>query len=430
MPDPIDDLFSLQQFGIKLGLENIRVLVESMDHPDRAFRSIIVAGTNGKGSVAATLETSLRAAGYRTGRFTSPHLVTLEERFVVEGRPILPESLAAEAGRLRDLIDTLIGDGRLSGPPTFFEATTAIALSLFRQAGIQVAVLEVGMGGRFDATNVVSPIAAAIPSIDLDHQEHLGATLAEIAFEKAGVIKPGMLVVTAETKSEPLAVLRRVCRERGATLVESVHGVETSVTLRDGVTVAEISTDIARYGPVRMGLRGRHQVRNACVALRLLERLGSRGISVTREAIVAGLTDTRWPGRLELVPVGDHRSLVLDAAHNVASVEAFAAYVGEVWPDGLPVVFAAFGDKDVAGMARALGSAASMLVCAPLDSQRALAPDDLARRLAEARPDLRVEVATSLSSALETAWTQGDLIGATGSAFLVGELIDHLALQS
>ncbi len=285
------------------------------------------------------------------------------------------------------------------------------------------------MGGRFDATNVVTPVAAAIPSIDLDHQQHLGSTLSDIAFEKAGVIKPGILVVTAETKPEPAAVLRQVCSERGATLVETAHGVEAVAHLRNGVTEVVIDTEFGHYGPVQMGLRGRHQIRNACVAVGLLERLDTRGLPVSHRAILAGLTDTRWPGRLELVTVDDRRSLVLDAAHNVAAARAFADYVGEVWPDGLPIVFAALDDKDVSGIAQALGRAATTLVCAPLASPRAVAPEPLAARLRKARPDLPVVATDSIPAALKAAWSQADLIGATGSIFLIGELVDYLELR-
>ena len=172
--DPLSYLCSLEQYGIKLGLDNIRTLTTALNHPERSFQSIVVAGTNGKGSVAAMIERSLRAAGYKTGRYTSPHLVALSERFVIDGRPVTIDVLRREASRLRSTIDTLRNTGELAAPPTFFEATAAIALSLFRQAGVSLAVLEVGMGGRFDATNIVTPVAVVIPSIDLDHQQFLG----------------------------------------------------------------------------------------------------------------------------------------------------------------------------------------------------------------------------------------------------------------
>ena len=171
--DPLDYLFSLEQYGIKLGLENIGRLCDALGHPERAFESLIVAGTNGKGSVAAMIDTGLRRAGLTTGRFTSPHLVDLEERFVINGLPVSTATLTDQAAALRTTVHALIEAGQLDAPPTFFEATTAMAFALFRQARIQMGVLEVGMGGRFDATNVVSPTAAVITTIDLDHQQYL-----------------------------------------------------------------------------------------------------------------------------------------------------------------------------------------------------------------------------------------------------------------
>ena len=332
--ESIDYLFGLEQYGIKLGLDNIRALRQALGYPDRAFASIVVAGTNGKGSVAAMVDTALRSAGYVTGRFTSPHLVDLEERFTIDGRPVSHETLAQEAHHLRATVCQLQADGCLGAPPTFFEATTAMALSLFRRAAIQVAVLEVGMGGRFDATNVVTPAAVAITSIDFDHQQYLGSTLAEIAFEKAGVIKPGALVVVGETKPSAVEVLRRVCREHEGRLVEPMSQVETRVTMRGGVTELEMTTPCRRYGPVQLGLRGRHQVGNAAVAVRLLEELHAYGLHVPGDAILDGLTKTQWRGRLELVRVDARRSVVLDAAHNVASATALAAVSGRGMADG------------------------------------------------------------------------------------------------
>ena len=425
----IDYLLSLEQFGVKLGLNNIRTLRAALDYPDRSFKSIIVAGTNGKGSVAAMLDTALRAAGYVTGRFTSPHLVALEERFAVAGRPVARATLEAEAGHLRAVVARLLATGRLAAPPTFFEATTAVALALFRRSGVQVAVLEVGMGGRFDATNAVAPIAAAIPSIDFDHQQFLGATLTAIAREKAGVVKPGALVVVGETKPEAVAVFRQVCRERGCRLSEPAHCVATHAVLRDGWTELTLATPAGRYGPLRLALRGRHQAGNAAVAVRLLEELHAYGLPVGRDAIVAGLTATRWPGRLDLVRVDDRRRIVLDAAHNVAAVAAFAAYAGERWPGGLPLVFGALRDKDAGGMLRALGSAATALFCPPLASRRALSPAALVAKARAARPDLPAAAAPSLGAALETAWSRGATIGAVGSARLVGELLAAPALR-
>ena len=428
--DSIDYLFDLERFGVKLGLDNIRLLREALGRPDRAFKSIIVAGTNGKGSVAAMVDAALRAAGYGTGRFCSPHLMALEERFTVRGRTVTREALAAEAGRLRATIAGLLRNGRLAAPPTFFEATTAIALSLFARAGVDAAVLEVGMGGRFDATNVVTPVAAAIPSIDLDHQQYLGSTLAAIAYEKAGVIKPGAVVVTGESKPPALDVLRRACRERGSRLVEAPRDVELRAVLRDGWTELTMTTPVRRYGPLRLGLRGRHQAGNAAVAVRLLEALDEHGLPVPPEAVSEGLAGVRWPGRLDMATVDARRSILLDAAHNAAAVAAFAEYVQEVWPAGVPLVFAALRDKDVRGMLQALGPAATAIICPPLASPRALPPATVLAEIRTQRPDLPAVEAPSPAAALESAWRLGDVIAAAGSTYLIGEAMTSLALPA
>ncbi len=214
--DPLAYLFGLEQFGIKFGLDNISAIVARLGHPELAFASVHIAGTNGKGSVTAMVDATLRAAGHRSARYTSPHLVDLAERFVIDGRPVDHDALVAAVADVRDVVDGLRADGALDVQPTFFEVTTAVAFELFRRAGVEVAVLEVGLGGRLDATNVVSPLATAITSIAFDLQLYLGTTLREIALEKAGIIKPGVPVVVGALDPEALDAIAGVARERGA----------------------------------------------------------------------------------------------------------------------------------------------------------------------------------------------------------------------
>ena len=338
--DPLAYLLGLQRFGIKLGLDNMEALKAGLDDPDRCFRSILIAGTNGKGSVAAMVERGLRAAGCCTGLYTSPHLIALNERFAVNGRPVDDAALALEAASIRGTIERLRRCGGLAHPPTFFEATTALALSLFRRRGVDVAVLEVGMGGRFDATNTVGALAAGIPSIDLDHQQYLGATLGEIAFEKAGVIKPGATVVSAERKPEAREVLRRRAAAVRAHFVDAVDEVAIRSHEEAGrIRIESLETPRARYGPLTLALRGRHQLRNAAVAVRLLEELAPAGIRVPRAAVEQALADARWRGRIELVDCAPGRRLLLDPAHNAAAAAALGAYVAGIHPSGLPFVF-------------------------------------------------------------------------------------------
>ena len=423
---PLDYLFGLEQHGVKLGLDNIGTLCAALGHPEQSFRSVIVAGTNGKGSVAALIDTALQASGLTTGRFTSPHLIHLEERFCINGRPISHKSLSDLAAQLQTIIGALQTSGRLEAPPTFFEATTALAFTLFQRSGVEMAVIEVGMGGRFDATNIVTPIAAVITTVDLDHQQFLGHTLPEIAFEKAGVIKSGILVVTAETKPAALAVVRRVCLERRARLVESPRDVTTTVALHGGFTEAELTTPRANYGPLRLSLRGRHQVDNACAAVRLLEELDVVP-PVPSTAIEAALTTTSWPGRLELLSGEGPRCVLLDAAHNSAAAAALGRYLAEVYPNGLPLVFAAMHDKDVVGIMRLLAPRVTRVVCTSLQNPRAFGARELAEIVTGACPDLPTAVQDSPRLALETAWSNNDVVCAAGSAYLVGEVTDLLS---
>lgn len=426
--DPTSYLFSLERHGIKLGLRNIKTLCAALGHPERSFASIIVAGTNGKGSVASMVERALRATGLVTGCFTSPHLSDVSERFVVDGLPVDQSALERATTVLQRTVADLLATGSLPSPPTFFEATTAIAFLLFRRAGVQTAILEVGMGGRFDATNIVDPIVAVVTSVDLDHQQFLGDTLDEIAFEKAGVIKPRGIVVTGETKEAPLGVLRRACRDRGARLIEAESGVDAFASTTHGVTELSLTTPSTSYGPVALSLRGQHQVRNAVIAVRTLEAIPT--LTVPPAAICAGLSDTCWPGRLELVqwpgsPVDGNRPeqwLLLDAAHNVAAATALNAYLEENYPGGLPLVLAIMKDKDAANMLTALKGSARRFVCTEVAGGRGRSADQLAALAREHVPDASVAAITPPIAALESALETDNTVCVAGSIFLVGEV--------
>ena len=313
----LNRLLALDASGIELGLNNISGLCASLGHPERAFTTLHVAGTNGKGSVTAMVHAALVAAGVRAGRYISPHLVDLHERFIIEHAPPHSDVLSEAAGDVLDCADSLPGADGLPMRPTFFEATTAIAFELFRRAHVDVAVIEVGLGGRFDATNVIAPVAGAITSIGLDHQEWLGGTLGAIAFEKAGIIKPGMDVVTGALPDEARRVISDVGRSQSAQIIDAFDQARITRTPEDGPDALGIETPDDRYGPLSLALRGEHQIGNALVAVRLLEAARRHGIPVTRAAIERGLTTVDWPGRLELFDLHDDRQVLLDAAHNV-----------------------------------------------------------------------------------------------------------------
>ena len=420
--DPLEYLFSLEKFGIKFGLENIRTLTRALGDPQTAFKSILIAGTNGKGSVTAMVDCALRSAGFKVGRYTSPHLVHLEERFTIDGVPVDSTLLSTVVGRLRTLIDHLLASGALEAPPTFFEVTTAVGFELFHRGGVEVAVLEVGLGGRLDSTNAVDPVAVAITSIDFDHEQYLGTTLAAIAAEKAGVIRHGIPVVIGAVLPEAREVLASACRDAGARLVEAERDVDLQSTTEAGRLSLRITTPVRDYGWVRLGLRGDHQAANALVAVRLLEQLAEI-FPIDPEAIRAGIRDVRWPGRLQMIEVPGGRRVLLDAAHNPAGAWALASYLKREFPEPLPLVFGAMQDKDVALMLKTLLPVVSRVVMTEAATPRAHRADELAAIARQVSPDTVIETRADPRAALDLAWRTCPLACAAGSIFLIGNLL-------
>jgi dihydrofolate synthase/folylpolyglutamate synthase len=435
----LDRLFALETFGIKLGLENIGRLCDALDHPERAFACLHVAGTNGKGSVAAMTHAALVAAGIKAARYTSPHLVDVTERFVIDREPVAMSVLEAAAERVLACAARLEASGDLLAPPTFFEATTATAFEMFRDAGVQVAVIEVGLGGRFDATNVITPVAGAITTIGLDHQQHLGKTLAQIAFEKAGIIKPGVPVVIGDLPDEARDVVYRTAQERGSQVVEAVRGADIKSDMVDGAARITIRTPRGEYGPVQLGLSGEHQVANALIAVRLLECAGPAGINVSRDAIVRGLSQPDWPARLELFHLPGGRRVLLDAAHNIDGATALVKHL-RAWYGRPLLVLGVMHDKDVDAILRILLPAVSGVVATAAPSPRATPATDLARRAAavaeslsltgpEGAP-LAVSTIADANEAVAHAIAQSDLVCVAGSVFLAGAVRDGLRARA
>ena len=419
--DPLDFLFGLERLGMKFGLENIAALCEALDHPERAFRSIVIGGTNGKGSVTVMVETALRSAGHRTARYTSPHLTRLEERFVIGGREVETAELRESVRSVQVAAESLIRTGALGAPPTFFETATAAAFELFRRSQVELAVLEVGLGGRLDATNVVMPIATAITSIDFDHQAQLGNTIESIAGEKAGIIKPGIPVICGPLPEAADAVIRGVCAARGASMIRAPESVR--VLPRTDGSAVDVRTGLRSIDDVTLALHGRHQRDNAAVAVALLDELARQGITVTDSAVRAGLTRAEWPGRLERFVRGDV-DILLDAAHNPAGARALASHLGEIGWSRITLLFAAMHDKDVTRMLESLAPLCESIVCTTAPSPRALP----AARLADiARPLVRsVEAIGDPAAALARAIGMGRPVVAAGSIFLLGPLRDIL----
>jgi dihydrofolate synthase/folylpolyglutamate synthase len=409
-------LFALEQIGIKLGLDQIRALVGALGHPDRAYPSIVVAGTNGKGSVAAMAERGLRAAGYRTGRYTSPHLVDLEERFAVDGEPIASAQLDVLAARVMEAAQTL------PAPPSFFEATTAIALEAFRDARVDIAILEVGLGGRLDATNVVGSIAEAITMIDFDHQQYLGGTIEAIAREKAAVIKPGSFVVLASNPPAVDRIAAEAAEAAGARLIRARDDVEVRAEMRDGHARIDLRTPRATYANVRLGLAGRHQIENAIVAVRLLETLPeTTSLQVSSAAIRAALEDVVWPARLEMRRL-DGIDVLIDGAHNGGGARALAAYVEETFGRALPFVVGLMADKDAEAILGALAPVASAFFCTAAQTPRAAAAEHIAAVAARIAPAIETRVTADPIAAVYAASARGRPVVVAGSLYLAGEV--------
>ncbi len=408
--DPIDFLFSLERLGMKFGLDNINALCDALGRPERAFRCVHVAGTNGKGSVTAMVETALRAARQRAARYTSPHLIRLEERFVIDGHEVTTGALRNAVADVRHAVESLMRSGALDALPTFFECATAAAFVLFRDAGVEIAVLEVGLGGRLDATNVVRPVVTAITSIDFDHQAQLGDSLTSIAREKAGIVKPGVPLVCGPVPTEARGVIDEICAERRAPVA---HVTEQLLSERGLATL-----DLA--------LPGRHQRDNAAVAVAVLDELARQGTPLPEAAIRTGLTDVSWPARLERVRYHGH-DVLLDAAHNPAGARALASYLQEIGWTRVTLLFGAMRDKDARGMLEALAPLCTQVVCTTAATRRAATASQLAAAARDVLPSgVPVEAIDDPSAALERAAASAQQVVAAGSIFLIGPLRDIL----
>jgi dihydrofolate synthase/folylpolyglutamate synthase len=420
--DSLDFLFSLERLGMKFGLDNMRILCEALGNPQQRFQSVIVAGTNGKGSVTAMLATALHAAGHRTARYTSPHLERLEERFVIDEREVQSNQLRRVADDVRSAIERLTGQGRLQGPPTFFECTTAIAFELFSRADVAVAVLEVGLGGRLDATNIVTPLAAAITTIDFDHQAQLGDTLDSIAYEKAGVIKDGIPVVIGPLPPVADHVVSEVCQARRARLVRALDRVRIDDGIIGEAPGVTFTTPERRLPEVHLALGGRHQRLNAAIVIAVLEELNRVGVAVDTSSMARGLGDTRWPARLERRRWHD-ADVLLDAAHNPAGARALADYLRDIGWTEISLVTAALRDKDVEGILAPLLPCCRSLICTTPVSPRALTAAQLAAR-ASVMPEAPqlIETIDDPGDALRRACRPGARVVVAGSIFLVGPL--------
>ena len=427
MTAPLERLLGLARWeraGMRLGLDRIEALLAALGRPEVGLRVVHIGGTNGKGSVAALTAAILQAAGLRTGLYTSPHLLAVTERIRIDGEAIPREVLARHAARIEPALE--------AGAATFFEAMTAVALAAFAEAGVEAAVLEVGLGGRWDATNVGRPLVSVVTRIDYDHQEFLGQSLADIGGEKAGIIRGGTALSAAQAP-EAMAVIEARCRAVGVPLL--VEGRELVVETR----ASDLAGHRVRlqgpgwaYDDVRLALPGLFQPANAVLAVGAVRVFAeAAGLPVTEAAVRAGCARVKWPGRFQIVAGAPGRpTLVLDGAHNPAGATALAASLRHHFAGRrLALVLGISADKDRAGILKPLAPLATRIYLAPADHPRATPP----KELVDALPPIEaaVALAASLEEALERALAEPgiDVVCVAGSLFLVADALRWLGAR-
>ncbi len=400
-PDSVQFLYAMgnEMKTAKLGLDRIRAVLAALGNPQEAYRVVHVAGTNGKGSTCAMIAAGLRAAGVRTGLFTSPHLVEPTERIQIDGIPVTKAQFSRAFDVVHQTAEKLVVSQEIDEHPSYFETVAAMAFWLFRELSVHTAVVEVGLGGRLDATNVVEPVLTVITPIDLDHQMFLGDTIAAIAGEKAGILKRGVPAIIARQRPEAEAVLEAKAAELGIPLRRAADFE---------ISDFEIDARGSRFSGIECPLAGEHQVDNAVAAALALETLG---------VAPAGIAETRWPGRLE--HISPNPDIILDGAHNPAGARALAEYLEKYYPDRrLWMVFGAMRDKAVDEMGAILFPLADELILTAADSPRSLPPGELATLAGRGRTQPNIVAALELVARDAAA---EDVIVITGSLFLVGE---------
>ena len=438
--EAVDYLYSLQKYGIKLGLDNTLSLMGILGNPHRRFKSIHIAGTNGKGSTAVMIASILKGSGMKVGLYTSPHLVSFTERIRVNGMPIEEERVSEMTLNLESQISNI-----KCITPTFFEFTTAIAFKYFAEEDVDIAVIEVGMGGRLDATNVITPLVSVITNIGYDHQEFLGVTLPEIAIEKAGTIKEGIPVVMADNLPEVRQLIEDKCKDMGSKLYISGRDFRTEgsrlqaprprsapqdPTEKQGGPDSRLQTQVFDYYGIKkiyqgleIPLLGAHQITNASLAVATTEVIGNE-IKIEEKMVRKGLKEARWDGRLEII--SRNPTVILDGAHNEGAARSLKKSLEEIFLPGHGRLFLIVGmmkDKDVRGFLRVLAPIASEVIVTTVDYERAASPESLAVEAEAFNPNVMaiVGVNEAIAYAMGKAGSR-DIICITGSLYTVGEV--------
>jgi len=408
---------------IKLGLRSTEILLDALGNPQQAFRSIQIAGTNGKGSTAVVVDSILQSAGIRSGLYTSPHLISVTERIKVNNQEISPAAFGRIATQVRVSAEKLVQQGRLEAVPTFFEQVTAIALLAFKEARVEWAILETGLGGRLDATTCAKAEIVAITPIAMDHEEYLGETIEEVAAEKAAIIRTGVTAIIGPQLAAAAEVISRQCRLAGANPVIDQTQKKIEDVTADGRFCVSFETDETTYEGVWLGLRGRHQITNVSLAVVIAEELRKKQIDIPAAAIVSGIQSAQHDGRLELIP--GKPSMLLDGAHNPAGAQTLRDYLNEFGARPITIVFGAMRDKKLGQMADLLFPISDQLVLTEIENPRTAPLETLLQLASQFREPVRISAARSVAAALETAREKtpsSGLICVTGSLYLIGEV--------
>ncbi|MDI6601789.1 MAG: folylpolyglutamate synthase/dihydrofolate synthase family protein [Thermoanaerobacteraceae bacterium] len=416
--EAIEWIHSVNRFGMKLGLDNIKRLTDALGNPQNKYKIIHVAGTNGKGSVCAMTASILKEAGYKVGLYISPYLEEFNERIQINGVNIPNEDLARLATQVKSIIDGMVSSGLAH--PTEFEVVTAIGLKYFEEQGVDFAVVEVGLGGRFDATNVVTPLVSVITNIGYDHMDVLGDTLPKIAFEKAGIIKRGIRVVSYPQEAEVLDVIKARCEEEGAYLsVVDLDDIRLKATSPDGQAF-----EYKDLKDLRICLLGEHQLLNAATAINAICYLGDYGIDIKDEAIRRGLENARWPGRLEVMKQDPY--ILIDGAHNPQGAGVLRKAIEDIFNyRKLVLVIGVLKDKDVDGILKTILPIANAAVLTKPDNPRALSAAELNDRVKNIMPGLKTYCEDDIESAVRKGielTDRKDLLLMCGSLYLIGEV--------
>jgi dihydrofolate synthase/folylpolyglutamate synthase len=419
--DVLDYLLRLELFGMKLGLDNINRILSFLNNPQKSYPTIHIAGTNGKGSTAAIMESILANSGYRIGLYTSPHLVDFRERIRINGRLI-------DQKYVTDFF-TDVQDKFAAINPTFFEAVTALALTYFRDEKVDLAVIETGLGGRFDATNVITPVVSVITNIDKEHTQHLGQEISQIAFEKAGIIKSGVPVVTAAGHIDARRVIRQTCKQRKSNLISIFDETQWVIQdINERNTEMDIFTRSQKYFNLRLALPGRHQLENAICGIVAAEQAESLNIKLTPTGAVIGFRDVKWPGRLQRIEKSPE--VILDVAHNPAAMKRLYEYFKEFYSNRYIIaVFGILADKDSNRMLTELGRFADVMIITKPMTERAADPEKLARQASHLTSNFQVipHVRDAVKTAIESARPE-DVILITGSHYTVGEAMSQFGV--